>query len=259
MSSESTQSPSGEKPPFPSPLVFRPDPRKIARLAFIRRSLMWVALVVLGAAIFILIRYRPRPIESERRATEVLLSDYDGFAAGESADNKVEVRVDSVAWYVQKVRSDLRLAVNLWQSVVEVKPVIPMTAENAKECLSLVEAASATSDSASQALARARQTNDKLAVLSRSLSAREAYRLSVLRARLAEYMALLDKDEKEHGARFAALSASCRATLAGDQAEAEVKANVATGYQRKLESRQRTIKRQAADLEEIIRRYLAER
>lgn len=259
MPSESTQSPNGEKQPFPSPLVFRPDPRKVARLTLIRRGLMWTALVVLGISIFIIIRYRPRPMESERRATGILLSDYDGFATGESSERKVEESVDSVEWYIQRVRADLRLAVNLWQSAVEMKPLGPMTTENAKECLSLVEAASATADSASQALARARQGNDRLTVLSRSLPAREAYRLSVLRARLTEYIALLAKDEKEHGARFAALSASCRAALAGDQAEAEVKANVATGYQRKLESRQRTIKRQAADLEEIIRKYLAER
>lgn len=252
-------SPSGEnRQPGRPELVFRPDPRKTARLALLGRSLMWAALVILGLGVYILVRYRPGPMVAAERGGSVPLPGFGSLPAADSAVLRPQ-GVDSISLNIREVQAGLRLALGLWQRTAVVKPVGPVTAENAAQVLDQVNAALTASDSASRAVARARDAIERLDILSRSLAPAEAYRLSALRSQVKDYIGLLEKEGKDQTARFAALTASSRAAAASDQAEAEVKENVATGYQRKSENRQKALARQAVALEDAIRRYLAGR
>jgi hypothetical protein len=254
---EPTSTDGKSKPELPK-LVFRPDEKRTTRVVVLRRLLMWTTIGILGIGLFILARYRPRPLtaaqpqaESTRSAVELV----PARAESGSSQPRVGVRADPIRQTIARVQTAIRDALGQWRRAAAVVPVEQVTADNATQLLAQVNAVSPLLDSARGELADAQAGNVRLEELSRSFESREAYRLSVVCAEAADYLKLLQAEAGDQDALFGSMVASCRAALGGDQDEATVKQNVANSFLRKSEGRQKSLARRASRFDEVVQNY----
>lgn len=237
----------GPEPQGPPGLVFKPDEKRLARIALLRRLMLWITLAIVGVGLVLLIRYRPRPVRGPARLPDAVVpspvgSDSLGAGAAPGVSGTGAGR-DQARLEVDRIRAAVRSTADRWRRARPLVPAQTITGENGADVLKQVATALAMLDSAGNELAQAQNSARRLGELVRGREALEAYRLSVLYAAALDLMKQLEDEAGDQSALFGSLAAACRAALDGNQAEAAIKQDVATSHLRRSEARQRRLGR----------------
>lgn len=250
----------GEK--RPPDLVFRPDERAIARFKRVRAAALVGTAIIIAVGFTIIISYRPNtPKPAGRRiaAPETLSADstasriYDTTAVPPRAVIQSASPVAAAHAAVAAVDTIRGLAAEKWVRADDLLPTGPVTKDNGAEVAAHLQRAVILCDSAKAEIGEARQHAEVVRQAARHDSSGASYRLSALYVAVSRYVELLAVDASDRALFYSTSEFAVKAILAGDDAEAEIKQNVATSYRRKSEDRQRAIGR----LEKAVQEALA--
>lgn len=248
----------------PGRLVFRPDEANRRTVVRLRWLLLALTALILVVALAWVVSYR---IPSPGTTVSDSLASGVGSSAPEAEEpNHVGQQREAVT-RVGEARTPLvrgraildtvellvASAEGRWRRTAALLPVVPVTSDNGLEVLGQVRNAVVTADSGAADITNAVELAEEIRLLSRQPGATEARDLSLLYVAVRRYLDLLDKQARDFGAFLQATEAAVRAAIAGDKAEHEIKSNVANGYLRKCEVRQRSLRRQLREMQRAAR------
>ncbi len=239
-------------------LVFRPNEKKLARVAIIRRVLIWTALGVLGLGVVMLIRYRPSVSReafgrSDSGPARLRASSEPGggqqtlFDSGPGVEPEQTSRSAAVRQAAASAEASGRSARDRWQQALGLLQADKVTDEG-DAALNQIEVALAILDSAGRDVANAEAKVEFIRKSSWQAGGEQAYRLSVLYVAADKYVRLLKEEAKDQQGLLNAVAASVRAVISGDEAEVGIKLNVATSFGRKSEERQPMLQSRAEQM-----------
>jgi len=238
-------------------LEFKPDQRQARRAAWTRRIAFGAAIVVLGAALVLLLRFRPgaRWTTPERPVAESLPGPEPGPVATRSAGGRAEEPKALASRKIVELLVEIRNCRVGWQRAALIAGQVALTPDSTSEVRSQLDSARAALDSAGVRLRKADALSRELAGMYSKLEARDAYHLSGVNTALKRYLELLSQDERDRRNQLASLVQAAEALAATAPAEAEVKLNAANGFIRESEERQGRIGRQAAQVEDAAKAF----
>ncbi len=149
---------------------------------------------------------------------------------------------------VTDIERSIAAAHDCWRQAWSSFPVGDVTPETAREVQASVQIATALLDSAGRVLADARAGSQRLRGMSRVPGAANAYRISVLYVAVEKYLLLLEDEAEDQQQLLEATRSMVSSVVAGDDAEYEVKLNVANSYRYRSEKRARLLRRRAAEV-----------
>ncbi len=259
---------SGKEPgPIPPPfLEFKPDERKLAKIALFRRITLWGTLIFIAGmllwAIVFLPRISPQRKVEEKKPPGAELTpeekaapprvDYQSSAGKEAVVSKEEKMVWAQARAMgRSIDSSVNIAINQWQRVQKLIDIGKMAKDKIEEALKRIESARAVSDSAGQMVELAQRLLTGLQALTRT-SGSGSVRVRGTYAAAREYLRLVAEERGDRENYLFAWEQAVRALKDGDEAEFEIKENVANGYLKKSETRQKRLSRSRAQLKAAL-------
>jgi hypothetical protein len=242
-------------------LAFKPDERTAARVTRVRTAALVGTAVIIALGFIIIVSYRPKvqmptgqhaAIPDAALAESTSLRLYDTAAmppspAGRSASTLVTARAATAA--IDTLRG---LAVEKWVRAGELLPTGPLSKDNGEEVAARLHRAVILCDSANAEIGAARQQAERVRQAARDDESGVSYRLSALYVAVSRCVELLAADATDRALFYSMSEAAVKATLVGDDADAEIKQNAATSYLRKSEDRQRAIGRQEKAVREAL-------
>lgn len=250
-------------------LVFKPDERHVARVGRFRRMVLFVTALFLSGTILWFVVYRPSLPEQDVPVGRVdpgppstrpevsvpgVLRD-SGFVKRVAAPAGADVVVRAAITMVDR---QAVLALGCWQAIRALDLDVPAGDGAAGAGPGQFRTAALLLDSADVAVADVRDATRQVVGVMRDVDADRRYRLSILRVALDKYGELLDKERLDQRSQFVNRVAATRARSTGDAAEAEIKLNVATSYQRRSENRRKQFTRRSDGVRAAARRFLGD-
>jgi len=231
--------------PQPPKLEFKPDFAKVSRIRLFRVVTFGLALVVLAFGLVWLIAFRPRgPVPAAVSEPEPVGEEAGAQPAPPAvvAAPPAEKTGPGVRDAVAGLESLLGEAQEKWRRAEAFVPLSVPEKGQLEEAVARVRRAVALAESAATVVGRGEA---RLAELKQALRRAGAggYRASVLSATADELVREVQGDARDRLEHFRAQEQAYAALARGDSAEFEIKGDVATGYLRKAESRQRRIER----------------
>ncbi|MFO7676044.1 MAG: hypothetical protein R6X12_07005 [bacterium] len=242
----------------PEKLVFRPDSRKQARVTAARRLLLIAALVIVGAAIVFVSRYRP-PVPVLPETAPAVAHGDTGVATVPSPPFGLPApaATDEAGPLVRGVQVGIAAVQGFWSRAEQLRPRLPLDSAELPKAVNDLRSVSSLLDSAGSVLARLRQASGEIVGIARRLEARRSYEASRYKAALDDALALLDAQQADLRLASENLLLVATAVAGGNAAEAEIKSNVAGSYEVRLGKRAGQIKDKIGALEDAARRFLA--
>lgn len=254
---------SSQLPVGPAPGVPEPDERRLRQERRLARFRLWVMLgtgvIVAAAFIFVLSIRLPKPaVDSAEPAVDTAAARSEAAAQPEGASGRTTparlAPADEARAVFALVESTVARGRERWSRAMLILARSP-TGDSTEAGGPVFDARRAAVLGEST-LAAARALDSGAAVLDRL--AREAptgssYRLRAAKAAAEAYVRGLGEDAVFRLEFLRATLAGREALAAGDSAEAEVKANVATSYLRRSELKQRPLERQRDALVSAMR------
>lgn len=251
------------RPDVQPTLVFEPDLRKTARVALIRRILLWLAIAILVLAVLLVATYRPPPPTVVQPEAGYSARQVESRSAAERAvteppviDSVVDSErdVNPVHQAVQFVNAIDRAGTSAreqWRRADGILPQDVVAHDAAEQTIEVLLAHLPLLDTAAFHLADAVAHGLRMADVARRPGV-DVYRFSILAVAVDDYVELLSDEAVGQRLLFYSHLASARAAVAGNEAEAEIKFNVATSHLRKSEKRKRRLDRRAQAVRDAL-------
>ncbi len=253
----------------PGKLEFKPDYKQLARLARFRRLALLITLGLSIGALVMVIMIQPRwnishtvPYQLNERpdnsgavvsGSETMVSGIERGGFPVADDGLTRVLKSAMIVYAA---GDTVIA--QWRRAEGLVLYSVVRADNVDEVLRRIEIARMLGDSARGGLERMQQELDRLRDVMTGAVKDKVQISSVYRAS-CDFSALVKEEMADRLAWLDAYERAVRALGAGDEAEFEVKGNVAGGYLRKCETRQRRLLRTKMALDEVLQRFRGNR
>jgi hypothetical protein len=249
----------GEKRP-PS-LMFRPDERAITRFKRVRTAALVGTAVIVILGFVLVSSYRPSvpgptagraAVPDTASAESTASRSYDTAAVPPPFVSQPASPVAAARAAASAIDTLRRFAAEKWVRAGDLLPTGPATKDNGEEVAVRLRRAVILCDSAKTEIAEATRQAEVIRQAARDDVSGASYRLSALYVAASRYVELLAIDASDRALFFSMWEAAVKAILVGDDAEAEIKQNVATSYLRKSEDRQRAISRQEKVVHEAL-------
>lgn len=239
-------------------LLFRPDPRRVRRLAVFRRVTALLALLIVGGAIAFLLRYRPGidyvPEEMNRQPVDVEPAAAPVPAAPPAPVEPPRTPADDARRLAGRVGDRAGRASHHWSRVQEFVPRSPAEPGDAAMLREELAKARAQLDSAAAALDQLRGLGDSLELAGRLLDSGRRFDVSGLQAAMREALGDFTALQRELAGMLDNTALAVDATASGDGNEAAIKADVAAAHRARGESRARAVTRRRATLAAAVGR-----
>ncbi|MCL6466038.1 MAG: hypothetical protein K6T77_04680 [candidate division WOR-3 bacterium] len=245
-------------PEGPGKLEFKPDEKRLVRLARFRRLVLLVTILLLGGTLLLTIMIQPRWVmvgvgvqpetalsNNESRGSEPPVSDIPKV---KEISQREQIN-STILMTAQTIDSSGRTALAMWQRAEMLVLGGVLERDGAEEVLKRVAMARMVNDSARILLSRAKGELERLQTIIKSSSVKDLG-LNAFLAAGKDYLTLVEDESKDRQAWLDAYEASVRAFAGGDKAEYEIKTNVAGAYLRKSEVRKRKLTRAGSLLRE---------
>ncbi|MEO0080179.1 MAG: hypothetical protein ABIK44_05840 [candidate division WOR-3 bacterium] len=248
-----------EAEPRPT-LVFKPDPSRERRIAQFRKWVLIVTAVIVGTALVLILRIqpdalrpRPAPLHSQSLPPSApeKTTPSPVVSAGSVTEDQRAVLVAAAVQAVASIDSAVAWAMSRWQRAQACLPTVMPVAEQLEPAIARVRQAQVIAESAALDLTAAQQAAERIRETSRRPGL-DGYRLSILYTAAQNYLSLLNTDLQDRRAYLEASSQAFQALANSDQNEFEIKQNVANGYARKIDIRQRRIQQAKQQLQEQL-------
>lgn len=245
-------------PEGPGKLEFKPDEKRLAKLARFRRFVLLVTIVLLGGALLLTLTIQPRwmmvgvGVNPETVTTGRAPQSAETFGARTPSVpviSPAERQRSTIIATAQLIDSSARTAVVLWQRAEMLVMEGVLERDGAEEVLRRVTQARMVNDSARALLSEAKAGLERMKSMTNSVPVK-GLRWSAFLTAGRDFLALLEDESKDRFAWLDAYESSVRAFASGDKADFEIKGNVAGGYLRKCEVRRRKLSRASVRLTE---------
>jgi hypothetical protein len=230
---------------------------------------LFITVLLLSGTILLFVVYRPPPPEqdvpvgqadrgSPSTRPEVSVSgvlEDSGSAKKGTVPAEPDVVVRTA---IAAVHRQAAVALRCWQAIRALNLDVPAGGGVAGTGPGQFQTAALLLDSADVAVTGLQDATRQVVEVMRAVDADRRYRLSVVRVALDKYGELLDKERLDQRDQFENRVAAARARSTGDAAEAEIKLNVATSYQRRSENRRKQFTRRSDAVRAAARRFLGD-
>lgn len=244
-------------PEGPGKLEFKPDERRLAKLARFRRVVLLLTIFLLGGVLLLLILIQPKwmmvevAVKPERLNTGIAgrggeTSASPAFPPATISDaERIKATVISSGGTVD---TSAKMAIAMWQRAETLVLDGLLERDGVDEVLEQISVAKIINDSARNLLNQAKVELTRLQSLTNSSAKSVSLRAFLSAAR--DFLALVEEEATDRQAWLDAYETALRSFASGDKAEYEIKGNVAGGYLRKCEVRRRRLVRAGARLTE---------
>lgn len=260
--SQENQSGSSVNEP-PVKLEFKPDQKRLVRLAHFRRVTLWITFLLLAVSLVWLIMFPPKWSQNKRQnltqtsgkrpmAETTAPSEKKPSTALGMKENVEDEIITQALVSGRLIDSSVNIAFAQWKRASALVYKGEANKSKIEEMLGGINAARLVSESAKSMVEVVRREMEKLRGMSRS-PGWVGLRVNAIYGAAREYWNFVTEVMVNQEAFFAAWEKAVDALKDGNVAEFEIKGNVATGYLRKSESCQRKFYRAQARLKEMLK------
>lgn len=236
----------------PEKLEFKPDEQKLARLARFRKVTLWLTLLLLVAPLVWLLMFPPKwpweatdikqgaqNLEESPLTPEIAPSGYEPPIREVIPTSKAEDEILTQALASGRlIDSSVNIALAQWKRAQALAGFGEANKNKVEEILKGIKVARVVSESAKSMVEIVRREMERLKVMSHN-PGRVGLRVNAIYGAAREYWNFLAEEVADQEASLDAWEKAVYALGDGNEAEFEIKENVAIGYLRKSQSRQR--------------------
>ncbi len=252
----------------PGKLEFKPDVKKLARLARFRRVALLITLALSGGALLLVITLQPRwdisdTVSYQHRLADREVSEEVKVAGGnggrtpvtgEGIPASVDDGLANALRSAGVIYAQGETIVAQWRLVEGVVLYAAVQVNNVDEVLRRIGIARMVADSARTRMGEIELELKRLKeIMSGAVKAK--IQISSVYRTANDFFAVLKEETDDRWAWLDAYEKAVRALAQGDEAEFDIKNNVAGGYLRKCEARRRRLYRMQTALEETFQRF----
>jgi len=235
-----------QKPERPGPLKFKPDERRLAKLARLRQLVILLTLFLVGAAFLWLILFPTRVSVVNRFSApmeRVVPVETAGRVAVTPVDTQQRVEADedrvlvAAAHSVAVIDSGVNCALGNWKRAEALITGINVREDNVEEVFKRIGMARAKAESAQAVVDLCEQELERLKGMLGQAGV-WGLRIGAAYSEAKDYLDLVREDAQDRKSWLDCYEQGVRAFADKDMAEFDIKMNVAGGYQKSFEVRQ---------------------